>query len=187
MGTDDVQVIEKGRAGAGLLAHILVSKYCDHQPLYRQEQIYAREGIELPRSTLCDWVRQETELLEPIYKEILRQILLYLAIYADETILKVQDPDKKGLHQGYFWGALAPPGVYFHYSKSRASDTAMELFSDYRGYVHTDCYAGYNPVFLPEGCKRVGCRVGEEVTPLAPHRPGRARLTHPVPHTCSFA
>lgn len=153
----DVQVIEKGRAGAGLLSHVFVSKYCDHQPLHRQEQIYARAGIELSRSTMCDWVRQGAELLEPICEELIRQILTYPAIYADETILKVQDPDKEGLHQGYLWGALGPPGVYFHYSKSRASEVALELFSEYQGYVHTDAYAGYNPVFLPEGCKRVGC------------------------------
>ena len=96
-------------------------------------------------------------MLEPIYKELLKQILKHPSIYADETILKVQDPEKEGLHQGYLWGAMAPPGVYFHYSKSRASETVLELFSEFKGFVHTDAYAGYNPVFLPEGCSRVGC------------------------------
>jgi transposase len=102
----DTQAIEKGRAGAGLLSHVYVSKYCDHLPLFRQEQIYAREGVELRRSTLCDWVRQGADLLEPIAKEILRQVLAYPAIYADETLLKVQDKEKTGLHQGYMWNEL---------------------------------------------------------------------------------
>jgi hypothetical protein len=119
--------------------------------------MFARFGIELSRSTLCDWVRQAVELLEPIAEQIRIEILLSAAIYADETVLKVQDPSRKGLHQGYLWGALAPPGVYFHYSKSRAGEVAKELLGDYRGYVHSDAYAGYNQIFLPEGSTRVGC------------------------------
>ena len=153
----DAQVLEKSRVGVGLLAYILVSKYCDHLPLHRLEQMFRRYGIELARSTLCDWVAQAVSLLEPVAEQVKVEILAAAALYADGTVIKVQDSAKKGLHQGYLWGALAPPGVYFHYSKSRAGSTAMELFSGYEGYVHTDCYAGYNPVFLPEGCQRVGC------------------------------
>lgn len=175
----EVQVIEKGRAGAGLLAYLIVAKYCDHLPLNRLEQIFAREGMGIAKSTLCDWVNKCAELLEPVYKELLVQILTHPAIYADETTLKVQDREKEGgLHQGYLWGALAPPGVYFHYSKSRAQENALELFSEYKGFVHTDYYAGYNPVFLPGSCERVGCwahvrRKFVDVQKLAPSEAGK--------------
>jgi len=171
------QVIEKGRVGAGLLAYILISKYCDHLPLHRLEQMFSRYGLELSRSTLCDWVRQAVELLSPIAERIRLDILMAAAVFADETHLKVQDGEKKGLHTGYLWGALGPPGVYFHYSKSRAGFVAKELLGNYRGYVHTDAYAGYNPVFLPEACIRVGCwahvrRKFIEVQKLSPNDVG---------------
>lgn len=152
-----VQVLEKGRPGPGLLSQIMIAKYCDHIPLFRQEQIYRRHGVELSRSTMCDWVAKVADLLFPITQELKREILRARAIFADETYLKVQDPKREGLHTGYLWGALSPPGVYFHYSKSRAGAVAKELLGDYRGFVHTDAYAGYNPIFLPEHSVRVGC------------------------------
>lgn len=156
----DVQVIEKSRAGAGLLAHIAVSKFCDHLPLYRQEEIYRRHGLELSRQTMCDWLGAVAELLSPITRQILQEILACTSIHADETRIKVQRDkidEKEGLHTGYLWGALAPPGVYFHYSPSRGSEVANELLGDYKGYIHIDGYAGYNDLFIDDTCVRVGC------------------------------
>ena len=106
---------------------------------------------------MCDWVRVSTDLLEPVAHEIHRQILESEAIFADETIMKAQTQKKQGLHSGYIWGVLGPPGVYFHYSPSRAGSVAVELLSGYEGFVHTDAYAGYKEVFLPDKCARVGC------------------------------
>jgi len=137
-----IQIVEKGRPAAGLSAHIAVSKYCDALPLHRQEQIYARQRVTLSRSTMCDWVRVSTDLLESVAHEIHRQILKSEAIFADETMMKAQTQKKQGLHSGYIWGVLGPPGVYFHYSPSRASSVAVELLSGYEGFVHTDAYIG---------------------------------------------
>jgi len=170
----DAQVLEKARCGAGLLAYILVSKYCDHQPLYRLEKIFARYGVSLSRSTMCDWVGRACEtLLFPIAAALKRQVMTEEIIFADETHLEVQTGEKQGLHKGYLWGALGPPGVYFHYSASRATAAAKELLGEFEGYIHTDAYAGYNEIFLPESCIRVACwahvrRRFREVQKLSP-------------------
>lgn len=153
----DTQVLEKCKAGAGLLSHIVISKYCDHLPLHRQEGMYARFGMDISRKTLSEWVGKLAELLSPVAEAVRKEILASPALFADETTLKVQDKTMEGLKTGYLWGMRAPPGVYFHYAPSRAASVARELFSDFEGFVHTDAYAGYNPVFLPESCTRVGC------------------------------
>ena len=156
----EAQIIERGRPGAGLLAHIFISKYCDHLPLHRQEQIFERHGIELPRQRMCDWIGKLCEeLLIPISLAQKREILKSRYIRADETTLKVQDPNKAGkLHTGYLWGMLSLEGdVYFEYSPSRAGAVAERLFDGCDGFIQTDLYAGYNPVFVPDGAVRVGC------------------------------
>lgn len=155
-----VPIIEKGRPGPGLLAQILVGKYCDHHPLNRQEEIFLRHGVELRRQRMNDWIAYVTEqFLIPIAQAQKRLILSTDYIRADETGLKVQTPEKEGkLHSGYLWGMVSPAwDVYFEYSPSRAGEVAEKLFDGYRGFIQTDLYAGYNPVFLPEKATRVGC------------------------------
>jgi transposase len=154
---EDRQILERCKAGAGLLTHVTISKYCDHIPLHRQEQIFGRHGVELSRSILSEWTGKVAELLSPVAEAIRGEILKSSAIHADETTLKVQEKSRKGLLCGYLWGLRAPPGVYFHYAPSRASEVAKRLLHSFEGFVHTDAYAGYNAVFLPESCKRVGC------------------------------
>ena len=155
----EVKPLERRKPGAGLLAQILVSKYQDHQPLYRQEQIFARNGIILPRKLLCDWVAGTVELLRPIYEELKRDILKESYLQADETHIKVQDPELKDkLHQGYLWAILGPPNrVLFHYAESRAGEVPRELLKGFKGYLQTDAYAAYNAVFLPDSCRRIAC------------------------------
>ena len=156
--------LEKTRAGPGLLADIVVSKYVDHLPLHRQEQIFARLGIELRRQRMCDWVAGITELLMPLYKALKLEIIKLSYIHADETTLKVQDGGTPGkCHTGYLWGLHAPPTkergalVWFHYDKSRAGSVPQEILKEFRGAVHTDAYAGYNPIYLPDRCVRLAC------------------------------
>lgn len=153
--------LERARPGAGLLADIIVSKYVDHQPLNRQEDIYRRRGIELPRQRMCDWIGKVTELLLPLYSALRAEIMTHPYLQADETTIKVQDGAREGkCHTGYLWGAHAPPNlVWFHYAPSRAGEVPKEIFKDYRGTVQTDAYAGYNPVFLPNTCQRIACLV----------------------------
>src|SRR5690625_6547719 len=98
------RVIEKGIPGAGLLASILVDKYVDHLPLYRQEQRFKREKIPIASSTLEGWARQSLELLDILYQKLLRETISKGYIQADESTIKVRDPAKKGkCHLGYYW------------------------------------------------------------------------------------
>ncbi len=95
--------IERGRPGPGLLAHVLVSKYADHLPLYRQSQIYAREGIDLDRSTMADWVGRSTALLEPLADAIGRMVRQGEALFADDTPVKMQAPGQKKTKTARVW------------------------------------------------------------------------------------
>lgn len=155
----EVKPLERRQAGAGLLSQILVSKYQDHQPLYRQEQIFKRHGITLPRRLMCGWVAGAVELLMPIYEALKKELLSENYLQGDETTLKVQDPEVQGkLHTGYLWSILGPPNrVLFHYAESRAGEVPRELLMDFKGRLQTDAYAGYNPVFLPDACERIAC------------------------------
>ena len=118
--------IEKGKAGPGLLAHIVVSKYADHLPLTRQCEILARQGIELSRQTLCDWVRQVADLLEPIARSMWDSVLASRVIHADETPVKVQDhdpheegkPRRRQCRTGYLWAYVGDAGdVVFDFTQ----------------------------------------------------------------------
>lgn len=155
----EVKPLERRAAGAGLLAQILVSKYQDHLPLYRQEQIFARHGITLPRKLMCGWVAGAVELLSPIYEALKKELLTESYLQADETHIKVQDPEVEGkLHTGYLWSILGPPNrVLFHYAESRAGEVPRELLKDFKGRLQTDAYAGYNAVLVPDSCERIAC------------------------------
>lgn len=150
---------ERSRPGAGLLADIFVNKYVYHLPLHRQEEMFRRKGIELKRQRMCDWLEKVVDRLLPLYRELKREILRHRYIHADETTIKVQDGEVPGkCHTGYLWGLLGPPNlVWFHYDKSRAASVIKDLLGNYKGAVHTDAYAGYNPIFIPDTCKRVAC------------------------------
>lgn len=166
--------LEKARPGPGLLADIVVSKYVDHLPLHRQEEMFARLGIELRRQRMCDWVAGITELLTPLYRALKIEITKLPYIHADETTLKVQDGKVPGkCHTGYLWGLHAPPQwseepdkppallqgalVWFHYDQSRAGSVPKDILQEFSGAVHTDAYAGYNQIYLPDRCVRVAC------------------------------
>ncbi len=156
----EVQVIEGSRPGAGLLAHILVSKYQDHLPLHRQEQMFLRHGIVLSRKRMCDWIGKLVEQgLLPIVEAMKRGLLQSSYVRADETEIQVQMEGKSGkLHRGYLWGALSLEGdVVFTYAPSRAGVVAEQLFGNFVGFLQTDLYAGYAKVYTPAGATRVGC------------------------------
>ena len=147
--------IEGARVGYGLLAYIIVSKYADHLPLHRQEQIFLRQGVDIPRQRMCDWIGIVTErYLLALCQALKRKVLKSDYIKADETRINVQDIDKTG----WLWGMQSEEGdVYFEYNESRGGSVAADLFAGYEGIVQTDLYAGYNPVFLPETTQRAGC------------------------------
>jgi transposase len=152
--------IEKGIAGAGLLSHILVSKYVDHLPLYRQCQQFKRQDIQLPLSTLADWVRQTADLLKPLYQELQSRLLQSRYLQADESTLRVLDREKKGsCHLGYMWIYYSPPDglVLFDYRRGRGRAGPNEMLKDFVGYLQTDAYDGYNDITAKSAVTGIGC------------------------------
>lgn len=140
------RVIDKGIPGAGLLAMILTGKYMDHLPLYRQKQIFARENIQIPSSTIEGWTKQALEKLEPLYDQLIFDTKAQGYLQVDETPIKVLDSDKKGAaHQGYYWVYHAPleATVLFDYSPTRGGIAAVPMLGNFKGYLQTDGYAVY--------------------------------------------
>lgn len=144
--------IYRGLAGPGLLAHVLVAKYCDHQPLYRQAEIYARDGIDLERSTLADWVGQTARLMRPLVEAVGAHVMAADRVHADDTTVPVLDPGRGHTKTGRLWcyvrddrpfGGPAPPAVLYHYSPDRKGEHPREHLSSFRGILQADGYAGY--------------------------------------------
>lgn len=140
------RVIDKGIPGASLLAMILTGKYMDHLPLYRQKQIFSRENIQIPSSTIEGWTKQALEKLEPLYEHLIFDTKSKGYLQVDETPIKVLDSDKKGAaHQGYYWVYHAPLDgtVLFDYSPTRGGIAAVPMLGNFKGYLQTDGYAVY--------------------------------------------
>ncbi len=140
------RVIDKGIPGAGLLAMILTGKYMDHLPLYRQKQIFARENIQIPSSTIEGWTKEALIKLHPLYEQLVFDTKAKGYLQVDETPIKVLDSDKKGAaHQGYYWVYHAPleGTVLFDYSPTRGGSAPLPILGSFRGYLQTDGYAVY--------------------------------------------
>jgi transposase len=154
--------IERGMAGAGLLAYVLVNKFSDHLPLYRQQDVLSRHGIFMARSTLCDWLAQSAQRLRPLVEMMRQQVLLSPVINADETPVRVLDPTLDSTRTGYFWvyiGDNGHPYTVYDYRDSRSRDGPAEILKDFRGYLQTDAYASYESVVLESAGRiiPVGC------------------------------
>ena len=140
------RLLERSLPAPGLLAHILVSKYCDHLPLYRQERIYAtRHGVELPRQTMARWVGLAADWLRPIYDMILTGVTAGGYVQVDETPIEYLDPGRGKTGQGYLWTCLRPGGdVVFRWETSRAAKCLDKLLPvDFSGVLQCDGYAAY--------------------------------------------
>jgi len=155
------QPIEKGLPGPGLLSHVITSKYCDHLPLYRQESIFRRLGVELPRSTLCGWMGQAAELLTPLYGAAARRVLCSKVIGTDDTPVRVQDPLLEGrMRTGRFWvyvGDEDHPYVVYDFTASRSRDGPVAFLGDYEGYLQADAFAGYDGIYAGQTVQEVLC------------------------------
>jgi len=148
--------IARGLAGPGLLAHVLVSKYCDHLPLHRQAQIYAREGVELDRSTLADWVGQSSALLRPLVDALRVHVLRGNKLHADDTPAPVLCPGRGTTKQGRLWTYVrddrasansAPAAVWFAYSPDRKGLHPRAHLKDFCGTLQADGYAGFDKLY----------------------------------------
>ena len=151
--------IAKGIAGAGLLAHIMVQKYCNHLPFYRQSEIYAREDIDLSRSTMASFAGQCAALLEPLIEEIKKTIFASSHIHGDDTIVRVLAPGLGKTRTGRIWtyvrdgrkyGDKTPPAICYFYSPDRKGERPREHLKDFSGVLHADAYSGYNGLYIDE-------------------------------------
>jgi transposase len=158
--------IERGRPGPGLLAHVLVSKYGDHSPLYRQSQIFKREGIELDRSTLADWIGKSTALLEPLADAISRHVLRGQAIFADDTPVKLLAPGSGKTRTARLWAYVrderpwvgeAHPASWYQFSPDRKGIRPRDHLANYTGFMHADGYAGFNDLYRTGKVTEVAC------------------------------
>jgi len=158
--------IARGMAGPGLLAHVLVSKYADHLPLYRQEEIYAREDIELERSTLADWVGSASALLQPLVEALRRHVLVAQKLHADDTPVPVLAPGNGKTKTGRLWtyvrddrpaGDTTPPAVWFAYSPDRKGEHPKAHLSNFTGTLQADAYAGFDPIYEAGRIQEAAC------------------------------
>lgn len=148
--------IARGLAGAGLLAHVLVSKYADHLPLYRQVGIYARHGVELDRSTLADWVGGAAALLEPLVAALGRHVLAGDKTHADDTPVPVLQPGRGSTKSGRLWtyvrddrpsGSEVPPAVWMQYTPDRKGEHPTKHLARFSGILQADGYAGFKDLY----------------------------------------
>jgi transposase len=158
--------IERGLAGPGLLAHVLVAKYCDHQPLYRQAEMYGREGVELERSTLADWVGGSSRLLEPLVEVLRRHVMSAHKLHADDTPVPVLAPGNGKTKIGRLWtyvrddrpaGDSTPAAVWFAYSPDRKGEHPRQHLRSFGGVLQADAYAGFHHLYEGGTIQEAAC------------------------------
>ena len=159
-------VIARGRAGAGLLAHIAVSKYDDHLPLYRQAEIFAREGVDLETSTLSGWVGATAAALAPLINALAAEVMASDTLHVDDTPVPVLAPGTGKTKTGRLWvyvrdersfAGERPPAVLFFYSSDRKGAHPRAHLKEFRGIIHADGYAGFNELFAGNRITEAGC------------------------------
>ena len=158
--------IERGRPGPGLLAHVLVNKFADHLPLYRQSQIFARESVDLDRSTLAGWVGAATALLEPLADAIGQHVRAGQAIFADDTPVKMQAPGTGKTRTARLWAyarderpwaGAAPPAGWYRFSIDRKGERPAAHLKKFTGWMHADGYAGFEELYRSGRVHEVAC------------------------------
>ena len=158
--------IVRGMAGPGLLAHVLISKYADHLPLYRQCEIYERQGVELERSTLAEWVQGCSQLLDPLVEALRRYVMAAGKLHADDTRVPVLAPGQGKTKTGRLWtyvrddrpaGDTAAPAVWFAYSADRGGEHPVQHLRTFQGALQADAYAGFNQLYQDGRIQEVAC------------------------------
>jgi transposase len=152
--------IPRGNAGAGLLAHLLISKFVDHLPFYRQVQQFKRQDIDIAESTISGWFTASCRLLEPLYERLVSRVQQSSYLMADETPIPVQTKDKPGsTHKGFHWVYKAPVDklVCFDYRKGRGREGPEEFLESFRGMLQTDGYVAYDIYEKRDGITLFGC------------------------------
>ena len=145
-------VIDKGIPTAGLLAHVMVAKFADHLPLYRQEKIFGRAGLAIPRSALAQWVGQTGVQLQALVDALREAVLAQRVVHADETPVQMLAPGEKKTHRAYVWAYCTTPfsalkAVVYEFSPSRAGEHARNFLGSWNGKLLRDDFAGYKEGF----------------------------------------
>ncbi len=153
--------IERGKPGPGLVAHVLCAKYCDHLPLYRQSDIYAREGVEIARSTMADWVGRASALMAPLVDALRAHVFAGDRLHGDDTPVPVLDPGRGRTREGRLWvyvrdgrpagDTMAPPAACYLYSPDRRGAHPQAHLKDFAGVLHADGFAGFNDIYRARG------------------------------------
>ena len=153
------KAIDKGKAGSGLLAHIMVQKYCNHLPMYRQSQIYAREGIEISRNTMTGWAAQCSTLLDPLIDLLKESVFASEYLHGDDTPIKVLAPGLGKTKTGRIWvyardgrpcGDKTPPAIVYYYSEDRKGERPAAHLKGFSGVLHADAYPGYDNLYISD-------------------------------------
>jgi transposase len=155
--------IPRCKADVGLISYIIVSKFCDHLPLYRQDSIFEREGVDIPRATQTSWLMQVYESVH-LLQDVLREAVVESdVIFTDDSILPLQVKGNGKVKKARLWvyvrGGTAPPLIVYDFSHDRSKKRPIDFLGNYRGYVHADAYSGYDELFRKEGITEVGCWV----------------------------
>ena len=142
--------IARGMAGPGLISQIVVGKFSDHLPLYRQEDFFTRHGLHIARSTLCDWVQAAAELLRPLYQRQKELVLQSPVLWTDDTPVTVLVGGDQGSRTARFWTYIAEEHPYsvYDFTESRARDGPASFLQGFEGYLHADAYGGYDQIYL---------------------------------------
>ena len=145
-----MQPIEKGLAGPGLLAHVAVSKYADHLPLHRQEEMFRRHGVKLARSTLCDWMGACAELIAPLFNLMKERVMRSKVLQTDDTPVGVLDREWTRTRTGRIWTYVGDgdhPYTVYDYTPNRSRDGPVDFMKEFQGYLQADAYAGYEVMY----------------------------------------
>jgi transposase len=154
------QPIDKGLAGPGLLAYVAVSKFGDHLPLYRLENIFARQQVHVARSTMCAWLAAGAKLLEPLLELMIARVKQSRVIHTDDTRVPIQSPGEKKCRNGRLWTYIGDgdhPYIVFDYTPDRSRAGPQTWLGDYRGYLQADAYGAYDGIYAPGHVHEVAC------------------------------
>jgi len=191
--------IAKCKADVGLISHLIVSKFADHLPLYRQDDIFEREGVTIPRATQSSWLMQTYESIQALEEVFRRAVLEGDVAFTDDSPVPLQVKGNGKLKKARMWvyvrGGPGPPLTVYDFSIDRSKKRPLDFFKDYQGYVHADAYSGYDELFKKEGIIEVGCwaHARRRFDEAATSRPkeatdvlaGIARLYHEVDTPCA--
>ncbi len=181
------QVIDKGIPTAGLLAHVMVAKFADHLPLYRQEKIFGRAGLVIARSTLAQWGGQTGVQLQPLVDALREAVLAQGVIHADETPVQMLAPGEKKTHRAYVWAYSTTPfadlrAVVYDFSPSRAGEHARNFLGQWSGKLVCDDFAGYKASF-EQGITEIGCMAHARRKFFDLHATNKSQLAERVLHS----